>query len=97
MVSFNHYAFGSVGEFYYRYILGIQPLEPGFAKVRIRPFLDKRLGAVSGSFMSRHGEIRVAWDENTIEISTPVEAELCLPGQPMKTAEPGEYHFVIED
>ena len=23
MVSFNHYAFGSVGEFYYQYILGI--------------------------------------------------------------------------
>lgn len=30
MVSFNHYAFGSVGEFYYQYILGIKPLEPGF-------------------------------------------------------------------
>lgn len=34
MVSFNHYAFGAVGEFYYRYILGIQPAEPGFAKAR---------------------------------------------------------------
>lgn len=97
MVSFNHYAFGSVGEFYYRYILGIQPLEPGFAKVRIRPFFDKRLGAVSGSFISRHGEIKVSCDENTIEISTPVEAELCLPGQPVKTVEPGEYHFAIQD
>lgn len=31
MVSFNHYAFGSVGEFYYRYILGIQSKKPGFA------------------------------------------------------------------
>jgi alpha-L-rhamnosidase len=33
MVSFNHYSFGSVGEFYYEYILGIKPLEPGFRKV----------------------------------------------------------------
>lgn len=32
MVSFNHYAFGSVGEFYYQYILGIRPEKPGFAK-----------------------------------------------------------------
>lgn len=31
MVSFSHYAFGSVGEFYYRYILCIQPKKPGFA------------------------------------------------------------------
>ncbi len=49
MVSFNHYAFGSVGEFYYRYILGIQPALPGFAKVRIHPFVDARLGSVAGS------------------------------------------------
>ena len=33
MVSFNHYAFGSVGEFYYQYILGIKPQKPGFAEL----------------------------------------------------------------
>lgn len=93
MVSFNHYAFGSVGEFYYRYILGIQPLEPGFAKVRIRPFMDKRLGAVSGSYMSRHGEIKVSWDGDTVEITTPVEAELHLPGRLVEMIAPGEYRF----
>ena len=43
MVSFNHFAFGSVGEFYYQYILGIKPLEPGYKKIQIRPYPDRRL------------------------------------------------------
>ena len=96
MVSFNHYAFGSVGEFYYRYILGIQPLEPGFAKVRIQPFMDKRLGAVSGSFMSRHGEIRVSWDGDAVDITTPVEAELYLPWRPVENLSSGKYRFIAK-
>ncbi len=97
MVSFNHYSFGSVGEFFYRYILGIQPLEPGFAKARIHPFVDKRLGAVSGSYHSRHGEIRVAWDTGNgkISISTPIPAELLLPSGEVEAVGPGSYDFPI--
>lgn len=97
MVSFNHYAFGSVGEFYYRYVLGIQPLEPGFAKVRIRPFFDKRLGAASGRFMSRQGEIKVVWDteRRKVSITTPVETEVLLPNRAEETVEPGSYWFLM--
>lgn len=97
MVSFNHYAFGSVGEFYYRYILGIQPIEPGYAKVRIAPVVDKRLGGVRGSYQSRRGEIAVQWTiENgsvQLEISTPVEAEIKLPGGEVKNVPSGQYRF----
>lgn len=99
MVSFNHYAFGSVGEFYYRYILGIQPLEPGFAKIRIRPFVDRRLGGVSGSYHSRMGKITVAWQikENvgSIDVETPAPTEIILPGGSSKTVSPGRYHFKL--
>ena len=97
MVSFNHYAFGSVGEFYYRYILGIQPAEPGFAKVRIQPFVDGRLGSVSGSYHSRHGEIKVAWDaeSNEVSITTPVTAELFLPNGTTEVVGPGSYCFSV--
>ena len=97
MVSFNHYAFGSVGEFYYRYILGIQPAEPGFAKVRIQPFVDGRLGSVSGSYRSRHGEIKVAWDaeSNEVSITTPVTAELFLPNGTTEVVGPGSYCFSV--
>ncbi len=83
MVSFNHYAFGSVGEFYYRYILGIQPAEPGYRKIYIQPFFDERLGAVEGSYKSVAGEIQVSWHvENglvALSVTTPAETHLRLP------------------
>lgn len=90
MVSFNHYAFGSVGEFYYQYILGIKPSLPGYKKVKISPKVDKRLGKVSGTYESRRGAIEVAWEfiENSITdvydnvkivIKTPVDAIVELP------------------
>lgn len=97
MVSFNHYAFGSVGEFYYRYILGIQPLEPGFAKVSIRPFVDARLGSISGSYYSRHGEIHVVWKADggqaSLEITTPVPAEVVLPDGTVRQVQAGRYLY----
>lgn len=97
MVSFNHYAFGSVGEFYYRYILGIQPAEPGFAKVRIRPFMDARLGSVKGSYRSRAGEIAVSWQMQDgiamLEAVTPVPAEIVLPDGEVKQVPAGSYQY----
>ncbi|MDE7016806.1 MAG: glycoside hydrolase family 78 protein [Lachnospiraceae bacterium] len=97
MVSFNHYSFGSVGEFYYRYILGIQPLEPGYAKVRLRPFVDSRLGHVEGSYRSRAGEIKMAWrvegDKATICFTTPVATRLVLPDGTERDVDAGNYQF----
>ena len=97
MVSFNHYAFGSVGEFYYRYILGIQPMEPGFARVRIRPFMDARLGSVKGSYRSRAGEIAVSWQMQDgtamLEVVTPTPAEIVLPDGEVKQVPAGTYQY----
>jgi len=33
MNSFNHYAFGSIGEWLYEYMAGIKPLSPGFRQI----------------------------------------------------------------
>lgn len=98
MVSFNHYSFGSVGKFYYQYILGIQPAEPGFQKVRIRPFVDARLGSVSGSYRSRAGEIRVSWQAaqnmSKVCVHTPVPAEILLPDGTVHAVPAGRYEYL---
>lgn len=97
MVSFNHYAFGSVGEFYYRYILGIQPEEPGFRKIRIAPVVDKRLGRVSGSYRTRQGTVKVAWryagDQVTLTVETPAETIVCLPNGQESRIQSGRAEF----
>jgi alpha-L-rhamnosidase len=102
MVSFNHYAFGSVGWFMYRDILGIQPLEPGFAKVRIAPHMDARLGFAKGSYQSVHGEIRVEWKAErdhlfVVKITTPVETVIELQDGTSRSVSAGSYEYEVRD
>lgn len=95
MVSFNHYAFGSVGAFYYQNILGIKPETPGFKKIRIQPLPDERLGCVSGDYCSRSGNIHVDWNCTTgiINITTPADAEIVLPNGRTESVSAGSYQF----
>lgn len=99
MVSFNHYAFGSVGEFYYEYILGIKPLQPGFQKIRLQPVVDRRLGYAEGYYKSKSGMIRSAWfyENERIRFSfeTPVEAEIILPDGTIHRVKAGNYMYEI--
>lgn len=104
MVSFNHYAFGSVGAFYYQYILGIKAMEPGFKKMIIQPFFDHRLGSVKGSYTSRYGTTYVEWscvDENIrdnkykLSVNVPVHTQLRLPDGSVHEIAPGEHYFNV--
>lgn len=99
MVSFNHYSFGSVGKFYYQHILGIKPLSPGYEKISICPYIDQRLGSVSGSLLSRNGEIKVAWkyEGNTvlIDIKVPADAVITLPDKTIHEVHSGNYTYTI--
>lgn len=99
MVSFNHYAFGSVGRFFYQNILGIKPLERGYKEVQIKPYPDKRLGCAAGSYKSAMGLIKSAWayEENAIKfkIETPVNAVICLPDGICHEVDTGKYEFSV--
>ena len=63
MNSMNHYAYGSVVEWMYRYMCGINPVEecPGFKKARIAPYTDARFRYVSGSYDSASGLYKSGW------------------------------------
>ena len=97
MVSFNHYAFGSVGEFLYQYTLGIRPMENGFRKVLISPQPDKRLGKVWGEYHCRYGQIYVSWtmEENHfhLRVDTEVEGVVVLPDSSEHEIGKGEKEF----
>ena len=99
MVSFNHYSFGSVGEFYYQYILGIKPLEPGYKKIQIKPIVDKRIGNVSGSYLSKSGLISINYyyDNNQliINIETPSPTTIILPNGDSYEVGAGKYKYQI--
>ena len=93
MVSFNHYSFGSVGAFFYQYILGIQPMEPGFTKVKIQPYIDTRIGSFSGSYK----DITVGYDGDKLHISTPADAQIILPDGSVHNVTAGTYDFPVKE
>lgn len=62
MNSLNHYAFGSVVEYLYRNVAGLQALEPGFKKVLIAPLMNQKLKYMKTSYESVYGTYRVEWE-----------------------------------
>jgi alpha-L-rhamnosidase len=63
MNSFNHYAFGSIGEWMWGTMVGIEAEEPGFRTIRIRPRPGGGIGFVKGRYASINGEIVSEWKE----------------------------------
>jgi len=63
MNSYNHYAFGSVVAWVYRYAAGIDttPNSPGFKEIIIHPHLDARMTRVRGEYESIYGKIVSDW------------------------------------
>lgn len=65
MNSYNHYAFGSVVEWMYRAMTGINPdpEAPGFKKIIIKPVIDRtgKVTTAKGKYRSVYGEITSEW------------------------------------
>lgn len=87
MNSFNHYAYGSVSEFYYRRIVGIDYVEPGYRKIRIAPHFIKGIDHVRGEYESVYGTIVSGYEVKdgkaiiAVEIPANTTAEIVLPGK----------------
>ena len=65
MNSFNHYAYGAVGEWLYRAVAGINVAEDGagYKKILIRPYIGGKLSYARASFRSVYGKIESCWRE----------------------------------
>ncbi|PFN76988.1 alfa-L-rhamnosidase, partial [Bacillus sp. AFS076308] len=61
MNSLNHYAYGSIGDWMYRKLAGINQLEPGYKRILIKPQFIKGITSVEATFNSVYGEIKSAW------------------------------------
>jgi alpha-L-rhamnosidase len=63
MNSYNHYAYGAVADWIYRYAAGVDatPLDAGFHTVVLHPEFDARLGSVRFDYASAYGTIHSDW------------------------------------
>ena len=63
MNSYNHYAYGAVADWIYRYAAGVDttPMDAGFHTIRLHPAFDAQLGSIDFTYPSPYGEIHSAW------------------------------------
>ncbi|HWY77385.1 MAG TPA: family 78 glycoside hydrolase catalytic domain, partial [Verrucomicrobiae bacterium] len=76
MNSLNHANFGTCAEWFYRGILGIDLLQPGFAKILISPQPGGGLNWAQGSYDSIQGPISSGWQftNNTLTLQAAIPA-----------------------
>jgi len=78
MNSFNHYAYGAIGDWMYRVSAGIETREPGYKHLIIQPHPTEKLTYSKASFESPHGTVVSGWERNgsnvIISIKIPANA-----------------------
>ncbi|MBO5066750.1 MAG: family 78 glycoside hydrolase catalytic domain, partial [Clostridia bacterium] len=64
MNSFNHYAYGSVGDWLYTTVAGIDSdfNEPAYKHIIFRPLPNKELGYAKARILTENGEIVSSWE-----------------------------------
>lgn len=98
MNSFNHYAYGAVGDWMYRVIAGIEIAAPGYKKIRIEPRTDTSLSYARATYESVYGTISSGWERKdgkiTLKVSIPANtsADIVLPGS-TQTVGSGNFEF----
>ena len=100
MNSFNHYAYGSVGDWMYGVVCGIKPREdaPGYEEFDFAPIADSRLEYAEMEYETRFGKIKAGWhragDGFIYNLTVPegTRAHVKL-GDTEKILTAGEYEF----
>ena len=99
MNSFNHYAFGSVVEWLYRYAAGIDtaPDSPGFRNIVIHPRPDEHFTHVRAEYDSVYGKIVSEWTRAPflLKVTIPANttATVYLPSGQTQKIGSGTYEF----
>lgn len=85
MNSFNHYAYGSVGEWMYTNIAGIAPADPGFRKILVRPRPGSGVTEARSTFDALYGPVTTHWKTDsdgfrlTLTVPANTTAEVWIP------------------
>ena len=85
MNSFNHYAYGAIGDWLYRWAAGLQEAAPGFREIRIKPYLNDHFTSMKAEQRTPYGLASSGWTKEgdaltlTVEIPANTTAEVYVP------------------
>ncbi|MFW9951714.1 MAG: family 78 glycoside hydrolase catalytic domain, partial [Candidatus Thorarchaeota archaeon] len=63
MNSHNHIMLGSVDPWLFKSLSGINPLEPSWKSIRIKPFIPSNIDYISASLNTIRGDLYVSWEK----------------------------------
>jgi alpha-L-rhamnosidase len=89
MNSYNHYAYGAIGDWMYRVAAGLDTDEQavGYRRLRIRPHLDPRLTMAEATLQTPYGQAKSGWKREgnkltmTVEVPANTTAQVSVPAQ----------------
>lgn len=98
MVSFNHYAYGAVGDWLYRRVAGIEPVMPGYREFTIKPMPGGGLSWVKTSLQTVYGEIVCNWEitdcfQMHIKVPANTKCTVVMPDGSEKQLGSGSYNL----
>lgn len=87
MNSFNHYAYGAIGDWMYRVIAGLDTYDslPGYKQIVVKPHIGGGLTEVAADYETNYGKLRSEWSivngkfSMTVEIPTNTKANIYVP------------------
>ena len=103
MNSFNHYAYGAIGQWMYERIAGLapDPENPGYKHFFVRPLIVKQLDSARAELETPYGKAVSAWAKNgenvemTVVVPPNTTATVELPdGRKAETVSSGTHHYI---
>ena len=105
MNSFNHYAYGAIGDWMYKNIAGINPIaeKPGYEEILIAPKPGGKLTSADAELETVYGLLKSSWIMSdgvfklNVTIPPNTSATIVLPktGKKQKLGS-GNYHFEVQ-
>jgi alpha-L-rhamnosidase len=106
MNSYNHYAYGAVGDWIFGAAAGIKCKKDGagYKRIKIQPLTDKRMGYLKYLMDTPCGKLSSYWYYDVsgnvrfeFEIPEKTEAEIVLPDGKSYNVTGGKYSFVVKN
>ena len=87
MNSYNHYAYGAIGDWMYRVIAGIDTKDeaPGYKQIQIKPHIGGSLTKAAAQLKTYYGTVSSSWKQENgqlifdVEIPVNTTAEVHVP------------------
>ncbi|HMF70640.1 MAG TPA: family 78 glycoside hydrolase catalytic domain, partial [Flavitalea sp.] len=97
MNSFNHYAYGAIGDWMYRVIAGMDTYDsmPGYKKISIKPHIGGGLTDVAADYETNYGKLSSRWQivngkfALAVEIPANTTAKIYIPASGVESVTEG--------